>query len=68
MWKNKIYLNESKQQAPTVFKHMSLCSEATLNIGNDKVILQDFLSVLHDFPMLQQWFNVFSKLSKMYTP
>lgn len=67
MYENRIYLNESKQHAPTVFKHISLCSIATLNIGNDKVILQDFFSVLHVFPTLQQWFNVFSKFPAMYT-
>lgn len=30
-------------------------------MGNDKVILHDFLSVLHILPTLQQWLNAVSK-------
>lgn len=59
--KKKCYLNESKQQAPTVVRQIVLCSRRTFDKGNDRVMLHDFLSVYHDFPMSQQRLNVLSK-------
>lgn len=59
--KKRWYLNESKQQAPTVVRQIVLCSRRTFDRGIDRVMLHDFLSAYHDFPMLQQWLKVLSK-------
>lgn len=59
--KHLTYLNECKQHAPTVVKHIVLYSFETFGMGNDKVILHDLLSVLHILPTLQQWLNAVSK-------
>lgn len=64
---NETYLNECKQQAATKFKHIVLCSIATFNKGNDRVILQDFFSLLHVFPVSQQRFNIYSMFPRTCT-
>lgn len=48
------YLSERRQHAPTVVKQMELCSVATLDNGNVRVMLHDLFSMFHMFPMSQQ--------------